>query len=167
MDRILVSACLLGQPVRYDGQAKDPGTDLLSRWQAEGRLVPICPEVTGGLPVPRPPAEIAPGATAADVLAGRAAIRTRAGLDVTAAFLTGAAAAVALARKTGCRFALLTEGSPSCGVQRVHAGRFDGETVPGSGVVTAALRAAGVKVFSTAQAAELAAALQQAAKPRD
>jgi uncharacterized protein YbbK (DUF523 family) len=165
MERILVSACLLGRPVRYDGRAKTPGTDLLSRWQAEGRLVPLCPEMAGGLPVPRPPAEISPGATGADVLAGRATIRTRRGADVTPAFLEGAAAAVRLARDTGCRYALLTEGSPSCGVHRVHAGRFDGTTTPGEGVVAAALRTAGLAVYSHEEAEALALALAAAEKP--
>ena len=165
MMRILVSACLLGRPVRYDGRAKDPGTDLLDRWQAEGRLVPLCPEMAGGLPVPRPPAEIEPGATADGVLTGRGSIRTATGEDVTAAFLAGAAAAVRLARATGCRHALLTEGSPSCGVRRVHAGRFDGRTIPGQGVVAAALRAEGIAVYSQSEAADLAHMLALAEKP--
>jgi uncharacterized protein YbbK (DUF523 family) len=164
MERILVSACLLGRPVRYDGRAKEPGTDLLARWQAEGRLVPLCPEMAGGLPVPRPAAEIAPGATAVQVLAGRGRIRTAAGEDVTAAFLDGAAAAVRLAHQAGCRHALLTEGSPSCGVGRVHAGQFDGTTIPGEGVVAAALRAAGVTVYSHEEADALAHALARAEK---
>lgn len=60
MEKILVSRCLLGQPVRYDGGVHGP-LSLLLRWQAEGRLVPLCPEVFGGLPTPRAPAEIAGG----------------------------------------------------------------------------------------------------------
>ena len=72
--RILVSACLLGQPVRYDGRGKrGRGRDRLARWRAEGRLVPFCPEVAGGLPTPRPAAEITPGGDGAAVLAGDAA----------------------------------------------------------------------------------------------
>ena len=165
MERILVSACLLGRPVRYDGRAKEPGTDLVARWQAEGRLVPLCPEMAGGLPVPRPPAEIIPGAMATGLLAGKGAIRTAAGEDVTAAFLAGAAAALRLARQTGCRHALLTEGSPSCGVRRVHAGHFDGTMRPGEGVVAAALRTEGIAVFSHEEAEELAHALAVAEKP--
>ncbi|MEV4252932.1 DUF523 domain-containing protein [Spirillospora sp. NPDC049652] len=60
MERILVSSCLLGRPVRYDGAAKPVTDDLFERWRAEGRLVAVCPEIAGGLPVPRPAAEIAP-----------------------------------------------------------------------------------------------------------
>ena len=165
MERILVSACLLGRPVRYDGRSKEPGTDLIARWQAEGRLVPLCPEMAGGLPVPRPPAEIAPGAVARDLLAGKGAIRTVAGENVTAAFLAGAAAALQLARETGCRHALLTEGSPSCGVRRVHAGRFDGTMRPGEGVVAAALWTEGIAVYSHEEAEDLALALAAVEKP--
>jgi len=52
--KILISACLLGQPVRYDGQSKDIENTILELWKSEGLLVPVCPEVSGGLPVPRP-----------------------------------------------------------------------------------------------------------------
>ena len=168
MERILVSACLLGQPVRYDGRGKGLTSDLMALWQSEGRLVPLCPELAGGFGVPRLPAEIAPGATGASVLAGRSAIHDSAGQDVTAGFLAGAAAAVRLARERGCRFALLTEGSPSCGVARVHGGRFDGTMQEGQGVVTAALRQAGLTVFPQTRIADLALALDGAeirAKP--
>jgi uncharacterized protein YbbK (DUF523 family) len=165
VERILISACLLGAMVRYDGRAKDPGSALVARWQAEGRLVPLCPELAGGLPVPRTPAEIAPGASAGAVQRGTARILDRDGRDVSAAYLDGAATAVHLARSERCRFALLTEGSPSCGVRRIHAGRFDGTTRPGEGVVTAALRAAGVTVFSHEEADALAAALAKAEIP--
>ncbi|MBF9060301.1 DUF523 domain-containing protein, partial [Rhodobacterales bacterium HKCCSP123] len=62
VQRILVSACLIGRPVRYDGRAKDPGTDLLARWQAEGRLVPLCPEMAGGTGLDRIAQHVARGA---------------------------------------------------------------------------------------------------------
>src|SRR5260370_41294862 len=102
MERILVSACLLGQAVRYDGRAKRSDDELLAQWRQQGRLVSFCPEVAGGLPVPRPPAEIRPapraaGATApfdgAAVLAGTAQVLTAAGLDVTESFVRRAALA--------------------------------------------------------------------------
>ena len=160
MERILVSACLLGQPVRYDGRGKGVASDILARWRAEGRLVAICPELAGGFGVPRLPAEIAPGGTAKGVLAGHGVIRDSAGQDVTAGFLAGAHAAVALARAQGCRFALLTEGSPSCGVEQVHGGAFDGRMRAGEGVVTAALREAGLEVFPQTRIAELARAVE-------
>ncbi|PWK55881.1 DUF523 domain-containing protein [Roseicyclus mahoneyensis] len=159
MERILVSACLVGAPVRYDGRAKDAGSALLRLWADEGRLMPLCPELAGGFAVPRAPAEITPGATGASVLEGTAHVHDRSGKDVTKGFLDGATAALRLVRDTGCRLALLTEGSPSCGVARIHAGRFDGVTRPGEGVVTAALRQAGVRVFSHEEIADLAAVI--------
>ena len=61
MERILVSGCLLGRKIRYNGTDKAVGkgeaTNLLARWQEEGRLVPICPELSAGFSTPRPPAE--------------------------------------------------------------------------------------------------------------
>ncbi|MBO4272933.1 DUF523 domain-containing protein [Microbispora triticiradicis] len=147
MERILVSACLLGRRVRYDGGAKTSDDDLLARWRAEGRLVPFCPEVEGGLPVPRPPAEIEVGAGGAAVLAGEARILTPDGDDVTEAFLSGARQALAAARSSGVRIAILKEGSPSCGSLRIHDGTHRGRTTPGQGVTTALLEVNGVRVF--------------------
>ncbi|GII78404.1 hypothetical protein Sru01_33860 [Sphaerisporangium rufum] len=147
MQRVLVSACLAGRPVRYDGRAKTSGDAVLVRWRAEGRLVLFCPEVAGGLPVPRPPAEIEGGAGGAAVLAGHARVLTAAGADVTAHFVEGAHAALAVARRLALRVAVLKEGSPSCGALRVHDGTFGGRLAPGAGVTTALLRAHGVDVF--------------------
>ncbi|MFC3996592.1 DUF523 domain-containing protein [Nocardiopsis sediminis] len=155
MDKVLVSACLMGRRVRYDGGAKTVDDDILARWRAERRLVVFCPEVAGGLPVPRPPAEIEAAAGARAVLDGRAAIRTPAGDDVTASFVAGARAAVATARAHGARVAVLKESSPSCGLHRVYDGGFSGGTVEGPGVTARLLLDAGVAVFTEA---ELAAA---------
>ncbi|MFV2177390.1 DUF523 domain-containing protein [Actinomadura sp. LOL_016] len=146
MERILVSSCLAGRPVRYDGAAKPVDDDLFERWRAEGRLVPFCPEVSGGLAVPRPPAEIVGGDGRA-VLDGAAAVRTGAGADVTGAFLRGARLALDTARRTGARIAVLKEGSPSCGSDRIHDGTFTGASTPGAGVTTALLEREGVRVF--------------------
>ncbi|EKT4467192.1 DUF523 domain-containing protein [Pseudomonas putida] len=144
--KVLVSACLLGQPVRYDG--RDSGhPDLLQRWQAEGRVVALCPEMAGGLPTPRPPAEI-PGGQGGAVLDGQAQVVTVAGSDVSAAFLTGARQALALVRQHGIRVAVLKSGSPSCGNRLTYDGTFSGVKVAGEGVTTALLRREGVQVFS-------------------
>ena len=156
--RILVSRCLLGEPVRYDGRAKPLSHPLLQRWREQGLLVPVCPEVLGGLDAPRPPAEIA-GGDGADVLAGRARVLTIDGEDVSAAFIEGAQQARELAEREGCAFALLKENSPSCGTHRIAAGSFDGSRRPGQGITTALLRAAGLRVFSEGEVDALAAAL--------
>jgi uncharacterized protein YbbK (DUF523 family) len=148
VERILVSACLLGRRVRYDGRAKTVADAVVDRWRAERRLVVFCPEVAGGLPVPRPPAEIADAAGARAVLDGAAAIRTPDGGDVTRFFVAGARAAAATARANGVRVAVLKESSPSCGVHRVYDGGFSGGTAPGPGVTARLLLDAGVAVFS-------------------
>lgn len=162
MEKIFVSACLTGARVRYDGQSKAVDDQLLATWRAEGRLVTLCPEMAAGLPSPRPAAEIAPGATAQEVLNGRAGIYDKDGYDFTAEFTRGADLALELAQDNGCRFALLADGSPSCGSTYVHSGNFDGQRHSGEGVVAARLRAAGINVFTPDQLRDLSRALEDA-----
>jgi Uncharacterized conserved protein len=111
------------------------------------RLIPVCPEVLGGLSTPRPAAELSSGDGAA-VLAGEAVVVNVDGHDVTAAYRRGAEAAVALARATGATRAVLKARSPSCGSSRVYDGTFSRRLVEGQGVTAAALRAAGLEVCS-------------------
>ncbi|WP_327590142.1 DUF523 domain-containing protein [Nonomuraea sp. NBC_00507] len=160
MERILVSACLMGRRVRYDGGAKTSSDALLAGWREEGRLVPFCPEVEGGLPIPRPAAEIAGGAGGAAVLAGAARVVATGGSDVTAEFLAGAHAALAVARSFGIRLAVLKEGSPSCGALSIYDGTFRGRRTPGQGVTTALLESNGIRVFTEEHVDEAAAYLR-------
>ncbi|QIB49802.1 DUF523 domain-containing protein [Pseudomonas sp. OIL-1] len=157
MEKLLVSSCLLGQPVRYDGTAGGP-YGLLQRWQAEGRVIPICPEVAGGLPTPRPPAEI-PGGQGAAVLTGQLKVRTVSGDDVTLEFLSGAQLALQLVKQHGIRFAVLKARSPSCGNKENYDGTFTGTRVAGEGVTAAALKQAGVQVFNEEELDKLALVL--------
>ena len=169
MDRVLVSACLLGRPVRYNGTDKaSDGEDVLTRWQREGRIVPVCPEVAVGFPTPRPPAEIRPDDSVHaadthvqghDVLAGLARVVEDTGADVSDLYVRAAHDTVALARRHGCRHAVLTDGSPSCGSTFIYDGTFTGRTRPGAGTTTAALRAAGVTAWPETAIAELDAVL--------
>ncbi|WP_277995961.1 DUF523 domain-containing protein [Rhizobium sp. Leaf371] len=146
--KILVSACLMGHAVRYDGKAKPLRHAALDRWQAEGRLVTICPEMSAGMPVPRPPAEIADGRSGADVLAGEAHVIEATGADITDGFRQAAENALALARATGCTHALLIDGSPSCGSRSIYDGGFAGRKQAGEGVAAALLRRNGIRVFA-------------------
>lgn len=139
--KVLVSACLLGAPVRYDGRDKKSGDPILERWIEEGRVVSVCPEVLAGLGTPRPPAEIV-----AD--GDRRQVVTREGQDVTRAFENGALAAAAEAALHGVRVAVLKSGSPSCGSSFVYDGTFSKTRVAGDGVATALLRQRGIAVFS-------------------
>jgi uncharacterized protein YbbK (DUF523 family) len=158
--KIIVSACLLGRPVRYDGAARTLDNEAIRDWQAQGRVVAICPELTSGLGVPRPPAEIADRASGEDVLSAHGQVVTAANADVTSYFLAGARATLALAQAEGCRFALLVDGSPSCGSSFIYDGSFTRTRFEGIGVTTALLRANDIAVFSEHQVSALLKAVQ-------
>ena len=157
MQNILVSRCLLGHRVRYDGGASGP-FDQLQQWLDEGRVLPLCPEVAGGLPTPRAAAEI-PGGQGAEVLDGHASVITTEGEDVSAQFLSGAYQALELVQKHNIRIAVLKANSPSCGNLLTYDGSFSGVKVTGEGVTAALLKRNGVLVFSEQELAEAAAAL--------
>lgn len=152
MEKILVGACLLGHKVRYDGSDAAGGGGLSEKWRAEGRLVPFCPEVAGGFPVPRPPAEIS-GGEGSDVLSGGARVIERGGGDVTRYFRAGAGLALQVVRRQNIKVAVLKEGSPSCGSARIYDGSFSGRSKPGREVTTTLLQGANVRVFSEEETA--------------
>ncbi|WP_222890195.1 DUF523 domain-containing protein [Enterobacter sp. C2] len=145
--KILVSACLMGFKVRYNGSEKQAVEATLARWQQEGRLVIHCPELAAGLPVPRLSAEIS-GGTGADVMHNAARITESDGTDVTAHYQLAAWLALRAAQEAGCRAALLTDGSPTCGSRAIYDGSFSGQRQPGMGVAAALLAEHGIKVFS-------------------
>lgn len=152
---ILISACLLGAPVRYDGEHCRQDHPWLRVLADAGRLLPICPEVAGGLPTPRPPAELCGGDGHA-LWAGAAQVRTASGDELSAAFCAGARVACALAAQHGVRLAILKARSPSCGCRQVYSGQFDGQLRAGQGVAAAALATAGVTLFDEQQLTEAA-----------
>ena len=139
----LVSACLVGIPCQYDGGSCR--TDQIQDLATQGGVLPFCPEVAGGLPTPRPPAEIQ-GGDGGDVLEGRAQVVNIEGKDVTAEFLAGAQRALRVARRWGIKEAVLKARSPSCGVGRIYDGSFSGRLVEGDGVTAALLKREGVIV---------------------
>ncbi|MFC4706466.1 DUF523 domain-containing protein [Paraburkholderia caffeinitolerans] len=157
--KILISACLLGSPVRYNGAAKTLVHPTLEAWRREGRIVSVCPELSGGFGVPRPAAEIARAESGEAVLVGTARVVDVAGADVTALFLAGAQAALELAREHDCRFALLIDGSPSCGSRFIYDGSFSGQRRAGAGVTAALLRQHGIEVFADSEIDALSARL--------
>lgn len=131
--QILVSACLCGEPCRYDG--KSSRLEELARLREVGLALAVCPERDGGLGVPRPPCELQ---------AGRAL--TREGQDCTAAFMAGSRLALALAEKYGISRAVLKDKSPSCGVRHIYDGSFSGRLVEGRGLAAALLAQAGLRL---------------------
>lgn len=158
--KILVSACLLGQPVRYNGRALTLESELLECWKAQDMVVPLCPEVAAGLATPRPPAEIEPSGNGASVISGQSRIFDVDGGDVTEAFVSGAQIALDIASVHGCGYALLTDGSPSCGSGFIYSGHHDGVRRAGQGVTATLLSQAGIRVFAQHQIRELGALLK-------
>lgn len=142
---ILVSACLVGENVRYDGN--NSLNEKIRRLMDEGRALPVCPEVAGGLSTPRNPAEIR-GGDGHDVLAGNARVIDTSGADVTEQFLKGAYDTLAIFKEYEPTMVVLKENSPSCGNSSIYDGTFSGSKIRGAGVTTALLEKNGIKVLS-------------------
>ena len=138
MEIVAVSACLLGHCCKYDGghNRNQAVLDFLNRYAL--KVIPVCPETAGGLPRPRPPAEIQPD--------GRVMDNT--GRDVTSCFVQGAETEFRRVRQAGCTLAVLKAKSPSCGVGQVYDGSFTRTLKEGDGIFAAGLRQAGVKLFT-------------------
>ena len=172
MERILISSCLIGRRVRYNGRDKhSDAKDVIQRWLSERRLIPHCPEVAAGFPTPRPPTEIKDprnllegGADGLDVLEWRARVIEYLGRDVTDMYVQAARDAVDVALRNGCKHAVLTDGSPSCGSTFIYDGSFSGIPKPGMGVTAAALREAGVQIWPETAIRDLDAQLRQKIK---
>jgi uncharacterized protein YbbK (DUF523 family) len=156
---LLVSACLLGVACNHEGRGSPRA--VVDELAKHYRLVPVCPEVLGGLPTPRAAAELQ-GGDGAEVVAGTgdARVVNIEGQDVTAAYRRGAEAAVAVAKAVGAERAVLKARSPSCGSSAVYDGTFSRRLVPGRGVTAAALAAAGLEVGSEEDAAVAAPAAE-------
>ena len=133
--RILVSACLLGCICRYDGQCKknEKVMALLDRYD----LIPVCPEQLGGLPTPRPPAEIRGDKVVLE-----------SGEDVTLKYYLGAWETARLCDLLKPDYAILKSRSPSCGVGWVYDGTFSGDIVPGDGFTVRELRKKEIRLLT-------------------
>lgn len=160
MIRILTSACLLGQPVRYDGRDAFLDDPRLKIWKSERRLVSFCPEVAGGLPVPRPPAEIIVRAGPLIDYDHNKVINIH-GMDVTAEFIRGAREAVNLALSSQVGLAIMADGSPSCGSSFIYDGSFNSVQIAGMGLAASLLEKNGILVFNQNQIDEAEAYLKE------
>ena len=145
--KILVSACLLGELVRYNREILPDCPSILKEWEQAGRLISVCPEILGGLTVPRSPAEIQ-GGNGKDVLVGKARVMNINGQDVTQSFLAGAREALRLAEENGIEYAILKARSPSCGNKAIYDGSFSGTIIEGQGVTAALLGQSGIQVLN-------------------
>lgn len=158
--KILVSACLMGFKVRYNGQNKPFLAEIFELWQREQRLVIHCPELAAGLETPRLPAELVGGGGLA-ALTGDAKIQESDGSDVTQRYLLAAWLALKTAQDSGCRLALMTDGSPTCGSKKIYDGNFQGITQPGMGVAAALLREHGIEVYAEDELPALIARIEE------
>ena len=137
---LLISACLLGVACRYDGASRPLDAEALEKLKERYALVPVCPEILGGLPTPRLPAE-----------RGYDGVRNSAGGNVTAKFFRGAAETLRISAFFGCKKALLKEKSPSCGSGKIYDGFFTGTLRDGDGVAAETLKANGVTVYGESE----------------
>ncbi|MDD4506453.1 MAG: DUF523 domain-containing protein [Sulfurospirillaceae bacterium] len=137
--KILISSCLIGENVKYDGGNNALHVKILEQWKQEGVLVPLCPEVLGGLSVPRSPCE---------VLEGTTTVLCKSGEDVSVAFAKGAKESLRIAQKEGVCMAILKARSPSCGKDIIYDGTFTSTRVNDSGITCKLLQESGVVVFS-------------------
>lgn len=134
MENILVSACLLGVSCRYDGKSK-PNENVIAL-KDRYNIIPVCPEIMGGLPTPRTASEI----QGCQVVMGN-------GTNVTKEYRKGAEEVLRLCRLFGCKRAVLKEKSPSCGCGKVYDGTFSGKLIDGNGITAKLLMENGIEVF--------------------
>ena len=137
-ENILISACLLGDKCRYDGKVlSNKLNDLIKYYN----LIPFCPEVSGGLSIPRDPSEIING----KVISSK-------GRDVTSFFNRGAFLALSICKEKKVSLAILKEESPSCGKNKIYDGSFKGVLIDGKGITTRKLLNEGIKVINEEEA---------------
>lgn len=137
--KILISACLIGENVKYDGGNNALHVKILEQWKQEGVLVPLCPEVLGGLGVPRP---------ACEVIEGTNRVICKTGEDVSVAFAKGACESLRIAQEEGVCMAILKARSPSCGKDIIYDGTFTSTRVHDFGITCKLLHESGIAVFS-------------------
>jgi len=143
-EKLLISGCLAGLSCRYDGGSKPhPHLDDLRK---DYDLIPVCPEQAGGLSTPRIPNELQD--SAAEILFGRGKVKNQAGEDCTEQFILGATETLKVVRLLEIKKALLKDGSPSCGKNRVYDGTFSGKSITGRGITAEKLHDEGVDIYS-------------------
>ena len=135
MEKILVSACLVGDNTRYDG--KNCLNEEVMKLNEKFDFVLVCPEISGGLSVPRPRAEIIDGK-----------VFTEYKIDITKKYLAGIDQILPVVKYFHITKAILKENSPSCGVHKIHNGKFNGGLIDGQGLLTKKLLEFGVEVYS-------------------
>jgi uncharacterized protein YbbK (DUF523 family) len=141
MKSILISACLLGVACRYDGLSKPLDREIIEKLRQQYHLIPICPEIMGGLPTPRIPSEISSDGK----------VLRKDGEDVTENYIRGAKEALRLAEIFQCDTALLKEKSPSCGAGKIYDGSFSKTLTDGNGITAEFLQKNGIRIIGESE----------------
>ncbi len=144
---IFISACLAGKPTRYDGKSNKIDNDFFKKISAKYNIFPFCPETAGGLGIPRSPCEIVKRFDT-DNIYKRYIIKDKNNDDFTNYFIKGALLSLEYAKKRDIKFAILKEGSPSCGVSYIYDGFFSGKKMEGKGVTAYLFEKNGILCFN-------------------
>jgi len=142
---LLLSACLAGEKVRYDGNHNQ--IEQLEQLQKDFNIFLVCPEVQGGMATPRIPSEI--------ISINPLKIQNEYGIDTTDFFLSGASIALDICKQHNIQIALFKAKSPSCGNNKIYDGTFTKTLIDGMGVTAAMLEHNNIKVFNETQIKEL------------
>lgn len=142
---IIVSACIAGVSCRYDGTSRL--NEKILKLVAEKKAIPLCPEILGGRKIPREPVEIING-NGEDVLDGKAYVKDKNGNDVTTEILTGVKEFLFTVERLGVKIVILKTKSPTCGSGKIYDGTFSNVLKDGDGVLVAALRQKGIKIYT-------------------
>lgn len=143
----LVSACLAGINCRYDG--KNSKNEIVSQLVNQGKAIPVCPELLGGLQIPRICCEIITDEK------GERKVLSKDGQDLTKEFMQGAEKTLKIAQIVGIKRAVLKAKSPSCGCGVIYDGSFKGQLKKGNGLTTQLLIKNGISVFTENDVKEL------------
>lgn len=142
-NKILVSACLCGEECRYNG--KSVPNKIVGRLESKN-IIKVCPELLGGLLIPREPCEIVNG-TAKDVIQNKAQILGITGLDYTKQYMLGINETIKIVKQNKIKKAILKQSSPSCGYGVIYDGSFSGRKIMGNGLLAEELLKIGVEII--------------------
>lgn len=164
--KILVSSCLLGENCRYDGENSSITTNCNFKFSqkelfmdilCENEIFSACPEVLGGLKIPRNKAEIIRSEKPF-------LVKDEKGNDVTINFLLGAKSSLDICKNNDIKVALLKSKSPSCGNKEIYDGTFSNKLIKNQGLTAKLLEENGIKVFNELELKELSKFIKNSRK---
>ncbi|WP_304152189.1 DUF523 domain-containing protein [Finegoldia magna] len=137
MQNVLISACLLGVDCKYNGSNNKLDDEIIHSLKEKYNLIPVCPEIMGGMPTPRNPVEITDGK-----------VFDYDGEEFTKEFEKGSEEVLKLAKLYNSSIAILKENSPSCGSNYIYDGTFNHQKIKGMGIAAHKLSKENIKLFS-------------------